>query len=565
VIAQRHRILRQVLEVRAPAQAASDIQNELGQIQRQDLEAIIDECCSDLSSPDRIHRIDKLEVDLGSVPLQSLETQLPQALKSALRKALQSHIELLDRGAGSSDQHPAAKSQLELVAFFASTGTLPWWADSNRPRHLRDSINFLLEHAPVDLAVLFGELARHPRQLQRILLNCEDATLIALFNILLPLGRGSKLVSRQLQVIVRAGLNQAGPGSTALRIPFWIAVSIAVLGISSAPMDRSTASITPEKLRASSASENSISIIPGFWPRVFTQLARDSPGAYAMMVARVIRGMLTSESTLSDEMAASLLEAVTEVERRHPGNLAREVMMDLARLLRIGDASPDTSEPSCDIAARKQTHAPDNGERVRTRDFVQAIGGTSREEVRKRGNEDRISVIDLAFADADRVYIENSGLVILWLFLERFFGRLQLLKDNDFKDAPARHRAAGLLQYIATEDSSPPEYQMTLNKLMCGIDPDEVLDFGPAVTEAEAEECANLISAVIENALVLRKMSHNGFRGSFLLRKGVVSAGESSWILRVGRETFDVVLDRFPWAFSWVKLPWMEIPLGVEW
>ena len=177
----------------------------------------------------------------------------------------------------------------------------------------------------------------------------------------------------------------------------------------------------------------------------------------------------------------------------------------------------------------------------------------------------RREALDLAFGDADTVYVENSGLVILWPFLERFFGRLDLLDGGTFKDVAAQHRAAGLLQYLVTEDPTPPEYQMLLNKLLCGMEPEDLLDFGPAVTEVESEECTHLISAVIENAPVLHNMSHDGFRGSFLLRKGMLSAGDATWILRVERETFDVVLDRFPWSFSWVKLPWMEVPLGVEW
>jgi hypothetical protein len=238
---------------------------------------------------------------------------------------------------------------------------------------------------------------------------------------------------------------------------------------------------------------------------------------------------------------------------------------ELARLLWPEEVLLDIDDPSIQIIVNGRSLALQKGNPIAARDFPLAPSRPSRRQVPKSEYDARAKVIDLAFGDADSVYIENSGLVILWLFLERFFDRLQLLNGHNFKDAAARHRGAGLLQYIATEDPSPPEYQMTLNKLICGIDPEEVLDFGPAVTEAEAEACLNLLSAVVENAPVLRNMSHDGFRGSFLLRKGVVSAGEASWILRVERETFDLVLDRFPWSFSWVKLPWMEIPLGVEW
>ena len=72
----------------------------------------------------------------------------------------------------------------------------------------------------------------------------------------------------------------------------------------------------------------------------------------------------------------------------------------------------------------------------------------------------------------------------------------------------AQHRAAGLLQYLVTEDPSPPEYQTTLNKVLCGLDPDDVLEFDSPVTDAESEECATLLSSVIAQAPILRDMSH---------------------------------------------------------
>ena len=40
---------------------------------------------------------------------------------------------------------------------------------------------------------------------------------------------------------------------------------------------------------------------------------------------------------------------------------------------------------------------------------------------------------------------------------------------------------------------------------------------------------------------------------------------DGSWLLRVERRGYDLVLDRFPWAFDWLKLPWMEMAMRVEW
>ncbi len=93
----------------------------------------------------------------------------------------------------------------------------------------------------------------------------------------------------------------------------------------------------------------------------------------------------------------------------------------------------------------------------------------------------------------------------------------------------------GVLQYLVTEDPAPPAYQVTLGKLLCGMELDEVFDFGPPVTEVEAEECSNLLRAVIGQAPILNDMSTAGFRGTFLLRRGAVSVSGDAWLLPVER------------------------------
>lgn len=172
---------------------------------------------------------------------------------------------------------------------------------------------------------------------------------------------------------------------------------------------------------------------------------------------------------------------------------------------------------------------------------------------------------DRVFSEVEEAYVDNAGLVILWPFLQRFFGQLDLLLEKRFKDAAAAHRAVGLLQYLVTEDPLGPEYLLPLNKVLCGMEPGDLFDFGPPLRNQERTECEQLLEAVIGNAPILRNMSIAGFRGSFLLRKGILDSRDGAWLLRVERESFDVVLDRFPWSFSWIKLPWMRAPLRVEW
>lgn len=173
--------------------------------------------------------------------------------------------------------------------------------------------------------------------------------------------------------------------------------------------------------------------------------------------------------------------------------------------------------------------------------------------------------LESVFNEPEEAYVENAGLVLLWPFLQRFFSQLELLEDKQFKDAEAAQRAVGLLQYLATEDASGPEYLLPLNKVLCGMKPEDEFDFGSPLSETERDECMRLLEAVIEHASVLRNMSIEGLRGTFLLRKGILDSRDGAWLLRVERESYDVVLDRFPWAFNWVKLAWMTAPMCVEW
>ncbi|HLO95924.1 MAG TPA: contractile injection system tape measure protein, partial [Burkholderiaceae bacterium] len=62
-----------------------------------------------------------------------------------------------------------------------------------------------------------------------------------------------------------------------------------------------------------------------------------------------------------------------------------------------------------------------------------------------------------------------------------------------------------------------------------------------------------------------------GLREAFLQRQGRLAKDKPradappAWRLRVEKRGLDVLLDRLPWGFSTVRLPWMEGVLHVEW
>ena len=146
--AQRHRIRRQILEIRVQdAAAAWPLQSEVGRIQKMHLEALIDRCCTEASDPGRLHRIQSLEVDLGRLDPGHLERDLVAALGPALRAALAKRIREDEEEAALTGSDPDVDARLELVAHFARRGHLPWWADASGARILDEPIAWLLERA----------------------------------------------------------------------------------------------------------------------------------------------------------------------------------------------------------------------------------------------------------------------------------------------------------------------------------------------------------------------------------------------------------------------------------
>lgn len=63
----------------------------------------------------------------------------------------------------------------------------------------------------------------------------------------------------------------------------------------------------------------------------------------------------------------------------------------------------------------------------------------------------------------------------------------------------------------------------------------------------------------------MRNTSSQGFRDSFLIRKGILQETGDFWQLGVEERGYDILLDSLPWSYSPIKFPWMEKPIYVNW
>ncbi|PSR16860.1 hypothetical protein C8255_15655 [filamentous cyanobacterium CCP3] len=167
---------------------------------------------------------------------------------------------------------------------------------------------------------------------------------------------------------------------------------------------------------------------------------------------------------------------------------------------------------------------------------------------------------------ANGIYLNGAGLVLLHPFLRIYFNDVGLLADDAFRHEHAQQIAMRLLHYLATGQTTAPEYALVLPKLLCGWplnDPvSSELDLpGSALAEGE-----HLLETVIRYWEVLQNTSPDGLREGFLQRQGKLTRTDmGDWKLRVEQQAIDILLSRLPWGVSMVKLPWMADVLVVEW
>ncbi|WP_333873266.1 contractile injection system tape measure protein [Methylobacter sp.] len=660
---QRHVIKRQVVEVTlAKKENAWQLQQALSRIFQQCLPPLLDRCLSEVCSPDYLHRIDRLELDLGILDSNSLETDILERMEVTLRQALGEQIGYAQSLPVAEQTHDPMLAHAELFEHFVLEGYLPWWADVSQRQLPEKSFTVLSISAPDALKRLLPGLIHEPRCLQRLISYFDDSRLIAMTALLTAASEDltASLVqalsavhpllqqrSRTPALSLRATLWQsllqvavAGEPAISRRVEFLAAVTARWAKLQGLPETvfvgclqqllsdkvmrnnewlqtiklllpiKPTSTVLDEEVvgdshATASKSVNEVSTVstdtainPMFNRDRLASIEMSNRSAiFAKSSSTQLESATASQSTdTADPMDYRQLPVSAAINRYEIFNKPYITQTKSGDKSSIADQARDfvsnpisnrhrlTSTPisnrytmlkriceSYSVHAQKADDEP-LSEQITTkqsaREFVHS-SLSNRLSVKNNSSEASASIeatsARSAFSDTDALYINNAGLCILWPFLATFFESLELVQNGRFHNQSAKQCAVSLLHYLATEELNPSEYLLPFNKLLCAMEIEEVFDLEMPLTAEQIEACDELLGAVIGNAPILNNMSVNGFRGSFLLRRGSLSASEGSWLLRVERETYDLVLERFPWSWQWFKLPWMEYPIRVEW
>lgn len=161
--------------------------------------------------------------------------------------------------------------------------------------------------------------------------------------------------------------------------------------------------------------------------------------------------------------------------------------------------------------------------------------------------------------------VMNGGIVLLSVFLKKFYENLSLWKDDSWATEEAQTKAVYLLYYLGSGEQMPYEYQLTLEKIICGFPLLQPLNKKINLNETEISEANNLLHSVIQHWAALKNTSIAGLRAAFFNRDGLLSQKGDRWLLQVERKTMDVLLDQLPWGYSTISLPWNKYIIYTEW
>ncbi|MGD2180621.1 contractile injection system tape measure protein [Lusitaniella coriacea] len=602
---QHHKIKQQILELHVSSDLKSfELQNKISALYRSKIIPLIEAYCNRLSNPDCIHRIDSLEIDLGEIEISSLETDFVQKVADNLYEQLSQKLAPISAPPNNSSipiertksLQPISpiEANFELFRYFLEMGRLPWWREALNPREFEQLFDKLIAESPQKTKSLLQNSLKQEKFVPRILYQFSEPMLMNLLELIAP----------AWHPIVRAYLRD-----------------INIL----APHIQSWRGITPHQLRQAiwrgillqiSLNPKTDTVLQGNLFYLAAQFQIDARSLFKEL--QIIIQNLTRERV---DFASELLQKITTISQdiiheeivfstfsekeiskniehliNALGNLKNldansqnlfSLALEIDSILsQIKSSSPKDTDREPSISTRLNpflervsalTTAIAKRETIPSVERIETIVRDLKSIYRKVARTDKApqsqTLIEfntpqdsyISPKDTEDIYIQNSGLVLLWPFLNRFFETLGLVESSQFIAPQTAYQSVLLLQYLADRSVDTLEHLLPLNKILCGIDLTESVEAHLDISEIDKDECNALLSATIQNWSALKNTSIGGFRQAFLQRSGILRSHHGDWLLQIEHQTHDILLDRLPWSIRVIKLPWMKRVLYTEW
>lgn len=167
-----HRIRRQILDLELPREAgAVALQRQAGRVFQEKVLPRLDELFSKIAPADRIVRIDRLEIDLGSLGESNWERNFVERCVEQISRQV---TEAASKADANMDENSRVlnpeENALAIFRYFLETGVLPWYARGMALKTLEThTLQAAAERPAAIQQVLLSALQRNESALRRLL------------------------------------------------------------------------------------------------------------------------------------------------------------------------------------------------------------------------------------------------------------------------------------------------------------------------------------------------------------------------------------------------------------
>ncbi|NTU58401.1 MAG: hypothetical protein HGB00_05715 [Chlorobiaceae bacterium] len=548
---QLHKIGRQYLnlEFNGSEAEAMTLQGGLSGLCMTEIAPVIERVFNRCSDPEALLRIERLDIDAGSVALDHVERMLPEMIEKALEKALRETPGIMgalpDLPDGSHVRHMTKQEcATEAFLFFLDNGTLPW---AFLPGSQSGFESLVLES--------WGRPAPG---------GSTDAVVATIRRSLsVPVAR-KRLIAQFSRPFTESLLERLHPGAVAL-------LKKALLRLQRSR----TVPVTSEKVEDAIREQAfaHAASAPGFSEEAFlTEIE-----ALALMLPQLetadkkVAPPLTGDKpdTATGDRADQDEKAIPQQEvAGKPLDDKGITLPDTASSI-INNENEDTKRK--DVEATQAEHdgwarpdPPSFAERDIPANAGQEEGRTSENPITKERLPSPDQEIHGEHPDEQSgIYVDNAGLVLLHPFLPQCFEALGIARHEEIL---LPDRALQLLHHLSTGKENAPEYELVIPKILCGLQPGTPTGKPSGLTPEDREESAALLSAVVRHWDALKNTAPEVLRRTYIKRPGKLSRrNDGNWLLQVESNSYDILLERLPWGISMIRLPWMTRMLHVEW
>jgi hypothetical protein len=539
-LSQKHTIQTFSLELQMQSSKESHaVQLKSVQLVNEKLLPSLDEYFTKHFDTDQVIRIQRLEIDLGSIASADWEKEFVNNCLSGIKlkmNALKKEQQLsADEGTEILNQEQVS---IEQLLVFLATGKMHWSNKGIDFNEWQTMILDAIQKSPTEFKNKLCELMKqHAHAVERLIAQFDDDFLTVLVDLFEP---SVKEQFARFAVLLRK--ERLGAMAWSLRSRVLMAVLPMILN-----------------LRSQSGNFNWKELIEWLNLEIFKQ-ENPTPITQVKETILSIVERLQNKS-VEEEVSQKGLAIVEKLRKENIEERASQNDLAIVEKLRKENIEERASQNDLTIVEKLQTESI-NEQVSQNDDELNSI--EDNEKIRsERGREKK----QIEWTEQSSVFINNAGIVLLHPFLQNFFTANNLLQDKNFVDEQAQQLAVHLLQYLATGQLQMPEYEMQLNKVLCGMKDEQHINRFIELTIEEKQEADELLQAVIGYWKALKNSSVAGLQETFLQRNAKLSYVQTDdfWKLQVERKGLDILLDKIPWGFGHLQLPWMEKALVVEW